>query len=265
MANIVAVVTHKGGVGKTFTCVNLADALAREGLNVLLCDLDPQANATKLVYSFEQSPAVPIERVLAGEATVADGIITSTNIRGVHLLGSTIKLASLERHIQNNPFTSTRLVAEKLKSVDEVYDIIILDCPPSLGGLTANALVAADMAIVPVESGSKLSLTGSDDILGFINEARLVNRRLKMGGALLTMHDGRKTVCRIIANGVRAYYDEVFETTIPNSTDVQKGQILNKTILQFDKDHTVTRAVVDLARELMAKLGVDAKETVHAE
>jgi chromosome partitioning protein len=265
MAKIIAVVTHKGGVGKTFTSVNLSDALAREGQNVLLCDLDPQANATKLVYSFEQSPPAPIERVLSSEATIAEGIITSTNVRGVHLLGSTIKLANLERTIQNNPFTSTRLLSQKLKSVEDVYDIIILDCPPSLGGLTANALAAADMAIVPVESGSKLSLTGSDDTLAFISEARNINPRLTLGGALLTMHDGRKTVCRIIANGVRASYDEVFETTIPASTDVQKGQILNKTILQFDKDHTVTRAVVDLAREVMAKIGVQAKEVAHAE
>jgi chromosome partitioning protein len=264
MAKILAVVNHKGGVCKTFCCVNMADAMSREGQSVLLVDLDPQANATKLAYSFEAAPPAPIEKLLAGDVTMAEAIITETRIPGVHVLGSTIKLANLERSLQNNPFTSTRLVAEKLRSVAEVYDIIILDCPPSLGSLTANALAAADMVIVPVESGSKLSLTGSDDTLNFINEARIVNPRLQLGGAVLTRHDGRKTVCRIIANSVREYYD-VFAATIPASTDVQKGQILGQTILQFDKDHTVTRAVFDLSREVMAKLGLQAKELADVE
>jgi chromosome partitioning protein len=261
MAKIVAIVNHKGGVNKTFVATAGADALAREGLDVLLVDFDPQFNATALVYSFEEPPAVPIERVLSGQASIAEAIITNTSIPGVHLLGSTLKLANLERELMfSNPFNATRLLADKLALVADAYDVILIDCPPSLGTLTANALAAADMVVVPVESGAKLSLIGADDIIAFIAKARAANPKLAFGGAILTKHDGRKQVCKIVANQVRASFDSVFETALPESTDVKKGQLVGKTILQVDHDHTVSRVTVRLMRELMAKLGLQRRK-----
>jgi chromosome partitioning protein len=256
MAKIISVVTHKGGVGKTSTSLNLADGIAREGNDVLLVDLDPQANATSIAFSYDMVPPVPVERVLAGEATMAEAIITNCQIPGVHLLGASIKLANLERNMQQNPFTSTRLLSEKLKGISETYDVIVVDCPPSLGSLTANALAAADFVIVPIESGSKLSLVGSDDMIVFIEQARQINPRLRHYGALLNKHDGRTTVCRLIAGSVSQYYETVFKTSIPKSTAVQQAEMLGKTILQFDGEHTVSRSFVELTRELLAKLGV---------
>jgi chromosome partitioning protein len=270
MAKIAAIVNHKGGVKKTFIATAGADALAREGLDVLVVDLDPQAHATALIYSFLNLPAVPIERVLAGQASMPEAIITNTTIPGVHLLGSTLKLANLERELMfSNPFNATRLLADKLAVVADAYDVILIDCPPSLGTLSANALAAADMVVVPVESGSKLSLIGADDILTFIRQAKAANSKLVFGGAILTKHDGRKQVCRIVANEVKASFETVFETALPESTDVSKGQLIGKTILQLDHDHTVSRMTVRLMRELMAKLGIDARrkqeEASHVE
>jgi chromosome partitioning protein len=270
MAKIVAVVNHKGGVNKTFLCTSGADALAREGLSVLVVDFDPQAHATALIYSFAELPSRPIERVLAGQSTISEAIITETRIPGVHLLGATLKLANLEREVlAANPFIATRLLAEKLSRIADGYDVILIDCPPSLGLLSANALAAADMVIVPVESGSKLSLIGADDVLDFIHQAKTANPKLTFGGAVLTKHDGRKQVCRIVANEVKASFESVFETALPESTDVKKAQLVGKTIMQYDKDHTVSRVTVRLMRELMDKLGLARKnveeELAHAE
>lgn len=259
MAQILAISNHKGGVGKTSTTVNLADSLSREGLDVLLVDLDPQANATALVYPIEEAPSTPVEKVLAGEASIAEAIITNTRIPHVHLLGSTLKLGNLERNVQTNPFASTRMVADKLRAVADAYDVILIDCPPSLSFLAANALAAADMVVVPIESGSKLSLIGSDDMLDFMAQAGNVNPRLRFGGALLTRHDGRKKVCQIVAGAIADYYQLVLDTTIPESTEVKKAQIIGKTILQLNHNHTVARVMGELARELMGKLGLQRK------
>jgi chromosome partitioning protein len=273
MAKVVAIVNHKGGVSKTFIATNGADALAREGLNVLVVDLDPQGNATVLLHNSDDPPVTPLERVLAGQASIAEAVITTTRVPGVHLIGSTLKLSTLADQLQfSNPFNATRQLAEKLALVADAYDVILLDCPPSLGTMTANALACADMVVVPIESGAKLSLIGSDDILAFIRAARAANPKLAFGGAILTKHDGRKQVCRIVAGAVRASFDSVFEATLPESTDVKKGVLLNKTILQMDCDHTVSRSTVKLMRELIAKLGIASRahvpmteELAHAE
>lgn len=259
MAKIAAFANHKGGVCKTTLLVNSADTLAREGLDVLVVDLDPQANLTSLVYSFDEAPSTPIERVLDGSASLAEAIITTTRIDGVHLVGATLKLSKLERNLQQTPFSSTQLVADMLGAVADVYDVILLDCPPSLGFLPANALAAADMVVVPIESGSKLSLVGTDDMLAFIGQARRANPRLVLGGAILTKHDARTKVCKIMAGAVRGYYAEVFEATMPDSTEVKKAQLLGKTVIQHDRDHTAARAALEIGRELMGKLGLQRK------
>jgi chromosome partitioning protein len=260
----IAVATHKGGVGKTTTSLNLSDALARAGLSVLLVDLDPQFNATRIAYSYERPASVPVERVLAGEATMAEAIITECRIDGVHMLGSTLKLSNLERTLQLNPFTSTRLLSDKLKHVAGTYDVVVIDCPPSLGSLTANALASADLVIVPIDAGSKLSLTGSDDMIDFIEQAKNVNPRPLQYAALLNMYDGRTTVCRLIAGSAHQYFKDIFSIHIPDSTAVQQAETVGKTILKFNVQHQVSRAMVELAREVMDKLGIDAPVTETA-
>ena len=260
MAKIMAFANHKGGVCKTTIATNIADALAREGLDVLLCDLDPQANATRLVYSFDEAPAVTMERVLDGSASIAESIVDNSRIDNVHLIGATLKLAGLERQLQHTPFSSTSLLANKLDALSDAYDVIILDTPPSLGFLSANALAASDLVFVPIESGSKLSLLGTDDMLEFVTAARSANPKLKFGGAILTKHDARKKMCKITAKAVRGYYEEVLETTMPPAEDLRKAQAAGQTMLQYNRDHTASRELVSMAREIMTVAGLERKE-----
>ncbi|MDD4930233.1 MAG: ParA family protein [Gallionella sp.] len=257
---IISFANHKGGVAKTTLTLNVADAFAREGLDVLVVDLDPQANVTSLLYSAEETPGVPIEQVLSGNASIAQAVIEKTNIDGVHLIGASLKLANLERQLQSTPFASTSLLAQKLVPVVPVYDIIILDTPPALSFLTANALASADFVFTPLASGSKLSLVGADDLVAFINQARTANPRLKFGGAVLTRHDTRKKVCRLVQGATKEYYDHVLLATMPATTDVDKGQIVNRTVLQLERDSNVSRAVVEIAREIMEIIGIKSKK-----
>jgi chromosome partitioning protein len=263
MAKIITLANHKGGVCKTTLAVSIADALSREKLDVLLVDLDPQANATRLVYSFDETPSVTIEKVLDGSASVAEAIVENTHIDGVHLIGSTLKLASLERQLQQTPFSSTTLLQSKLSAVSDAYDVIVLDTPPALNFLTANALATSDAVLVPIESGSKLSLIGTDDMLEFIRQARGANTRLRFGGAILTKHDARKKMCKITAGAVRDYYESVLHATLPTTTDIHKAQASGQTILQYDRDHTASKEIVAMAREIAAIVGLKAKEPEH--
>jgi chromosome partitioning protein len=259
-AKIICLANHKGGVCKTTLSVCLADAFAREGLDVLLVDLDPQANATRLVYDFEESPAVTIEKVLDGRESIAAAIVENTHIDGVHLIGSTLKLAVLERQLQQTPFSSTSIVRQKLALVVDEYDVIILDTPPALNFLTANALAASDIVMVPIESGSKLSLLGTDDMLEFIKQGRMANPQLRFGGAILTKHDARKKMCKITAGAVRDYYDHVLTASLPTTTDIHKSQAGGQTILQYDRDHNASREIVAIAREIAAIAELPLKE-----
>ncbi|SDH73635.1 ParA family protein [Propionivibrio dicarboxylicus] len=256
---IISIANHKGGVAKTTLAVNVADALAREGLDVLVVDLDPQANVTALLYSAEETPGVPLEKVLDGSTSVAQAVIEQTTVDGVHLIGCSLKLANLERQLHATPFASTSLLSQKLAPVTKVYDVIILDTPPALSFLTANALAASDFVFTPLSSGSKLSLIGADDLVAFIHQAKIANPRLKFGGAVLTRHDSRKKVCRLVQEAASEYYERVLENTMPLTTDVDKGQIVNKTVLQLERDSNVSRAVVGIAREMMSITGLESK------
>lgn len=241
---------HKGGVAKTTISVNVADALAREGYSVLFVDLDPQGNATQLIYGFDDTPAVTVEKLLAGKESIAAAIVENTRIPGVSLIGSTLKLARLERDLQTTPFSSTSLLLQKLHSVKDVFDVIILDTPPALSFLTANALAAADVVFVPVESGSKLALVGTDDMLEFVGQAKAVNSKLLLGGAILTKHDGRKKLCKITQAVIGDYFDTVLSSVLPASADIGKSQAAGQTVLQYDRECNCAREIVQIARQI---------------
>lgn len=255
-AKTIAFSNHKGGVAKTSLSVNVADALARDGYSVLFVDLDPQGNGTQLVYGYDETPSITIEQVLAGKESIAAAIVDKTQIPGVSLIGATLKLARLERDLQLTPFASTSILLTKLQSVRDVFDVIILDTPPALSFLTANALAAADCVFVPVESGSKLALVGTDDMLEFVSQAKTVNPRLKLGGAVLTKHDGRKKLCKITQAVIGDYFDTVLGHVLPQSADIGKSQAVGQTVLQYDRECTASREVVEIAREIATIAGL---------
>ena len=251
---------HKGGVAKTTLSVNVADALAREGFSVLFVDLDPQGNATQLIYGFDDTPAVTIEKVLSGKESIAAAIVEKTNIPGVSLIGATLKLARLERDLQSTPFSSTSLLLQKLNSVRDVFDVVILDTPPALSFLTANALAAADAVFVPVESGSKLALVGTDDMLEFVEQAKTVNSKLVLGGAILTKHDGRKKLCKITQAVIGDYFSTVLDHFLPSSADIGKSQAASQTVLQYDRECNTSRELVEIARQIATIAGLNRAE-----
>lgn len=259
-AKILVFANHKGGVAKTTLSVNVADALAREGFSVLFVDLDPQGNATQLIYGFDDTPAVTVEKLLSGKESIAAAIVENTRIPGVSLIGATLKLARLERDLQTTPFSSTSLLLQKLHGVRDVFDVIILDTPPALSFLTANALAAADAVFVPVESGSKLALVGTDDMLEFVSQAKTVNTKLVLGGAILTKHDGRKKLCKITQAVIGDYFDTVLTNVLPSSADIGKSQAAGQTVLQYDRECNCARELVEIARQIAGIAGLQKTE-----
>ncbi len=255
MAKVIAFANHKGGVAKTTIATSVADALQRDGFEVLLVDMDPQANATKLLYSFDDSPSQAVEQVLEGKVSIAQAV-TETRVDGVHLVGATLRLSGVQKKMQSTPFATTAALKKHLDMLADAYDVIIIDTPPALDFLTANALYAADVIFVPVESGSKLSLVGTDDMLNFISDAKEVNPRLQFGAAILTRHDARKKMCKITAGAVQGYYGRVLSASLPSTTEIQKAQALGQTILQYDRQLNASSQVVDMAREIASLSGL---------
>jgi chromosome partitioning protein len=265
MAKVIAVAQHKGGVSKTTTATSVGDALSRDGYEVLVVDTDPQANATKLLYSFEDAPSGTIEQVLEGKISVAQAITSDTHVTGVDLLGATIKLSGVQKRMTSSPFASTAALKKVLDIVTDAYDVIIIDTPPALDFMTANALYAADMVFVPVESGSKLSLLGTDDMLQFIRDAQEVNPRLQFGAAILTKHDARKKLCKMTGEAVKGYYGRVLDASLPVSEDIRKAQALGQTVIQYDRQLNASNQIVAMAREIAELAGLEKRVRAEAE
>jgi chromosome partitioning protein len=257
VAKVIAFANHKGGVSKTTVSTSVADALSRDGYEVLVVDVDPQANATKLLYSFEDAPSGTIEQVLEGKISIAQAITADTHVNGVDLIGATLKLGGVQKRMQSTPFASTAALKKALDVVTDAYDVIIVDTPPALDFMTANALYAADMVFVPVESGSKLSLLGTDDMLQFIRDAQDVNPRLQFGAAILTKHDNRKKLCKMTGEAVKGYYGRVLAATLPVAEDIRKAQTLGQTVIQYDRQLNASNQVVAMAREIAELAGLE--------
>ncbi len=259
-AKVFALTNHKGGVCKTTLTVTLADAFQREGLEVLVVDLDPQANATKHMYGYDVEPSVTLADLFRGRGTLAEAIIQETKIKSVHLIGGHLNLAAMEWDLLRDAYTSATLLRDTLAPVLEFYDVIILDCPPSLGFYMTTALVAADAIFVPVESGSKFALTGTDDVKHSIERARRINPNLKTVAAILTKHDARKKVCKLTANELPNRFPNVLASYWPDTTNVEQALVLGQTILQFKNDDIASKQARAMAREIMDLTGLKAKE-----
>lgn len=265
MAKVIAFANHKGGVAKTTITHGVADALARDGYEVLVVDMDPQANITKLLYSFDDAPSGTIESVLEGRVSIAQAITPDTHVSGVDLVGSTLLLDGIQKKMQSSPFASTAALKKALDLVGDSYDAVLIDTRPALDFLTANALYAADSVFVPVESGSKLALLGTDDMLRFIAEARAVNPRLEFGAAILTRHDNRKKMCKITGEAVKGYYGRVLDAYLPVAEDIRKAQALGQTVVQYDRDLSASNQVVAMAREIAVISGLEKRVRAAAD
>ena len=251
MAKIVAIVNQKGGVGKTTTCVNLAAAVAQTGKRVLLCDLDPQANATSGMGVDKTVSNGVYDVIINGVET--EKAIVSTPYGDVlpsskALAGAGVEMIALpERQF---------LLKQALRQVVERYDFIFIDCPPSLELLTLNALCAANSLLVPVQ-GEYFALEGLSDLM---NTVRLVRRGmnpdLQIEGVLRTMFDGRLNLTNQVVGEIKKYFaDKVFRSTVPRSIRISEAPSYGEPICYYDNANRGALAYQRVAEELLERNG----------
>ena len=248
MGTIYAIANQKGGVGKTTTAVNVAACIAEAGYPTLLVDIDPQANAT-VALGAPKHGRPSIYDVLGGEATAADAI-RETQIERLRLLPSHPDLAGATVELPQQPGSERRL-RDALAPVRDQFAYTLLDCPPSLGPLTVNALVAADRVIVPVQTEyfALEGLAGLLDTLSLIQ--RELNPRLTVAGMLLTMHDGRTRLGRDVEREVREHFPSlVFQTVIPRNVRVGEAPSYGVPVIHHDPHCAGSDAYFELAKEV---------------
>ena len=251
MGTVYAIANQKGGVGKTTTAVNVAACIAEAGFDTLLVDIDPQANAT-LGLGVPKDREPNVYGVLAGRADLS-GAVRDTAIERLKLVPSHPDLAGANIELPREPGSETRLRAA-LEGVRERFDYVLLDCPPSLGPLTVNALVAADRVIVPVQTEyfALEGLAGLLDTLALIQ--RELNPRLTIAGMLLTMHDGRTRLARDVEREVREHFPAlVFETVIPRNVRVGEAPSYGRPVTHHDPHCAGADAYFELAKEVAAR------------
>ena len=261
-ATIIAVTNQKGGTGKTTTCENLGIGLAMEGKKVLLVDADPQGSLT-ISMGWQQPDELPttlstLMQKAMNDQPIQPGEGILHHAEGVDLIPANIELAGLEVALVNS-MNREKMLKQVLESAKREYDYILLDCMPSLGMLTINALAAADTTLIPVQA-QYLSAKGLEQLLQTVGKVRRqINPKLKIEGILLTMTDSRTNYGKQIDTLIRQAYGskiKVFDQTIPRSVRAAETSAAGKSIFQHDPKGKVAEAYQSLAREVL----VDAEK-----
>ncbi len=256
-AKIISVCNQKGGVAKTTTVVNLAAALAKLEHKVLVLDLDPQTNASvTLGKTNPYEAAFTMYDVFMDRAKIVSTSMQETRDKYIKLVPGHINLSGIEHKL----WGSVRAVIALTKKIDkhakDTFDYILIDCPPSLGLLTVNALVASDTYIIPVEASSYYALQGMELLQNTISDVQEnINESLILMGILITMYDSRTSICKAMAEEIRSYFgdDNVFRTVINRNTTLAQATLNGKTIFEHESRSPGARDHLELAKELLEK------------
>lgn len=251
---IIALANQKGGVGKSTTSINLAAALAYQGQRILLVDLDPQGNATSGLGIDRSSVEQSVYEVLLEDVPVED-VVEPTSVRDLYVLPATIDLAGAEIALVS-AFSREQRLKTALKGIDGEYDYVLIDCPPSLGLLTINALAAAQEVLIPIQS-EYYALEGLSQLLRNVELVQKnINPELEVHGAVLTMYDARTNLSSDVATQVREYFgDRAYRTMIPRSVRLSEAPSYGEPIEAFDPMSRGAIAYRELGREFLARHG----------
>lgn len=255
MGTVLAVANQKGGVGKTTTAVNLASCLAVAERNVLLIDVDPQANATSGLGVDSHELDVSVYDVFVNRVD-AERVTVSTKVPNLSLLPSHINLVGTEVELVQ-VIAREKILREALSGIRDRYDYVLIDCPPSLGILTLNALTAADSVLIPIQC-EYYALEGLSKLL---NTVKLVqknlNKSLGIFGVLMTMYDGRLNLCQQVEREVRDYFKEkVFQTAVMRNVRLSEAPSFGLPIIMFDAASTGADNYMRLAEEILSRESV---------
>ncbi len=252
MGKIISFSNQKGGVGKTTTCVNMAAYLAREGRKVLLIDLDPQGNATTGLGFSKGALKKSVYNVLIEEEAVKDNVL-DTELENLKILPANIDLAGAEVELVYKK-NREKVLKEALEKVKSQYDYLLIDCPPSLGLITINALAAADSVVIPIQS-EYYALEGLSQLMNSISLVRQhLNKSLKVEGVVLTMYDGRSIISRQIAAEIKKFFTKkLYEIVIPRNVRLSEAPSHGKPILLHDPKCNGAKAYRALTEEFLSK------------
>ncbi len=250
MSKIVSLTNQKGGVGKTTTSVNLAVSFAVSEVKTLLIDLDPQSNATTGLESLVDDKQGSIYDLIVGDVKASE-VISSTRLECLDIISSTNDLVGAEVELVNLMAREKQL-EKKLKSIKKKYDYILIDCPPSLGLLTLNALTCSNSIIIPIQC-EYYALEGLGQLL---NTFRLVqknlNPKLEIEGVLLTMYDSRLNLSSQVADEVKGFFkDKIFNTVIHRNVRLSEAPSFGKPALLYDANSTGAQNYLSLVEEIL--------------